>query len=302
MIVRVLVISLLSVLLGASNLSAQTTLSCTWKEGEKFSYVIEENLPGLPFTPPTTASATSYSQSLKLDTNWHVRTVGLDGNAVITVEIERVRFVVDQKGIPLPYEHLNVDTQNPVDTQNKVERITFNAVRGFVGSQIEITINGKREVTKFEFAEPLAAHFERNQIMRELAYVYGPAFRKEGMRRRITGWLIASPPTSVSKGGTWRREDASYPDDSILYIDSCTLGGPVLWDRQTLTKIDVKSQVKLLDNDLRKQESKSKETNCDGVVYIDERTGRIIDATLCQPFSSEVNLTITAKLLTKPEQ
>ena len=298
MAVRVLAITLVSVLLGASCLSAQTTLTSTWKEGDRFSYEIEESFSSFPFTYPKFKTPTAYSQSLKLDTNWHVKTVGLDGNAVINVEIERVRFKLDQKGIPLPIEHLDLDTKNPVEAQNQVELTTFSAVSGFVGSRIEITINDKREVSKVEFSEPLAAHFELNQIMRELASVFGPAFRKEGMRRRIAGWLIASPSTPVSNGDTWSQEDASLPEDSIVYIDSYTLREPILREGKAITEIEVESAVKQLG----RKESTAEEIKGEGVVHIDERTGRIIDATLRQPFSGTVNLTITAKLLLKPDQ
>jgi len=56
------------------------------------------------------------------------------------------------------------------------------------------------------------------------------------------------------------------------------LGENVFWDGQTLTKIDVRSEMEQPNNNTGKQEAKILEQNGEGVVYFDDRTGRVVDA------------------------
>ena len=120
------------------------------------------------------------NQSLKLETNWTSKPRACS-TAVITVQIERVRFKADQKNMPLPFEELSFDSQTPIEAQNRAEKSVFDALNAFVGSQMSITINEKRELSEFKLSEPLAAHLERNQIALELAGVFGHTFTTNGM-------------------------------------------------------------------------------------------------------------------------
>jgi len=300
--VRKIVFGLLSILLGVPHLTAQTSLIGTWKEGDRFSYVLEDKYSNF-------YDSAKLNQKLTLDTNWHVKSVGVDGSALVEVKIEQVRFNADQKGVPAGWEQFSFDSQNPIEPRNKGEMSTFGALNAFVGSQMSITINEKRELSKFLLSEPLAEHLERNQITLELAGFYGHTFTTNGMQRRMTSWLIASPPKPVSKGETWCHDQISRYEDLFLGVDTYTLEGPALWSGQTLSKISVKSEFKVPDNDTGKQEPKISEQSGEGVVYIDERTGRIVDATLRYHVAqqsafgkSSVETTITAKLDPNPKK
>ncbi len=303
--VRILVISLLCILLGASQVAAQTSLIGTWKAGDKFSYVLEDKYS----VSSDSQDSASLKQSLKLDTSWHVMTLALDGIAVVAVEIERVRFRADQTGIPAGWDELSFDSQNPMEPRNKQEMSTFAALTAFVGSQMAITINEKREVLKFELSKPLATHLEKDQTTLELAGFFGHMFTANGMQRRMTNWLIASPPKPVSRGETWRREQVSRYEDFFNCVDSYTLEGTVLWDGQTLMKIDVKTELKLPENEEGKQQAKIADQSGEGVVYFDERTGWVVDAALRQQvvqqgafIKTSVDTTITSKLLASPKK
>ena len=299
--VRILFTSLLCIVLGAPHVTAQTSLIRIWKDGDKFSYAIEDKYS---ISIPTSDQPMILNQSLKLETNWDVKTVGVDGSAVITVQIERVRFKADQKNVPVPFEELSFDSQTPIEAQNKGEKSVFDALNAFAGSQMSITINEKRELSEFKLSEPLAAHLERNHITLELAGVFGHTFTTNGMRRRITSWLIPSPSKPVAKGEIWQREQFSRYEDIFVCVDTYTLEGPTRWDGQTLTKIAVKTELTLPDNDTSKQRAKIAEQSGGGVVYFDERTGRVIDATLHHQVAQFVrtNTTINAKLLANPKQ
>jgi hypothetical protein len=281
---------------------AQTSLIGIWRAGDEFSYAIEDK-------NSISTGTDILNQSLKLDTNWHVKTVGVDGSAVITVTIERVRFKADQKGIPLPFEELSFDSENPVEARNKGEMSTFGALNAFVGSQMSITINEKRELSKFDLSEPLAAHLEKNQMTLELAGGFGHTFTTNGMRRRMTSWLIPSPSKPVSKGETWRREQSSRYEDFFVCLDTYTMEGSTLGDGQTLTKIDVKTELALSDNNKGKRQAKIAEQSGGGFVYFDEQTGRVIEATLRHQIAEEspyaprlINTTINAKLFANRKQ
>jgi len=300
--VRIFFTSLFCIVLGTSRVAAQTSLIGVWKDGDEFSYAIEDN-------HSVSVGTAILNQSLKLETNWHVKTVGVDGSAVIAVQIERVRYKADQKGVPISFEELSFDSQSPAEARNEREMSTLGALNAFVGSQMLVTINEKQELSKFELSEPLAAHLESNQITLELAGVFGHTFTTNGMQRRITSWLIPSQSKPVSKGETWRREQLIRYEDFFVCVDTYTMEGPTLWDGQTLIKIDVKTELMLPDNEKGKQVVKIAEQNGGGVVFFNERTGRITDATLRLHIAQErkyaprsLNTMINAKLLANPKQ
>jgi hypothetical protein len=293
---------LLFAVLETCHVSAQTSLVGIWKEGDKFSYAIEDQ-----YTLGSAGNAT-LSQSLKLDTEWQVKSVSKDGIADIAVQIERVRFTAEQKGIPADWDQLSFDSKTPGDSQSKGVMSTFRALSSFVGKQVLIRISEKRELLKFELAEPLALHLDKNPITLELAGFYGHTFTSIGMQRRITNWLIASPSKPVSIGETWRAEQGTLYEDFLVCADTYTLRGPTQWDGQTFTKIDIKTELTLPDNDQGERATKiAKQSGGTGVVYLDERTGRIVDATLNHQFAesensqASINTTITAKLLNSPK-
>lgn len=171
-----------------------------------------------------------------------------------------------------------------------------------------IKISEKREILKFELGETLAAHLDENPITLELAGFYGHTFTSNGMRRRITNWLIASPSKPVSKGGSWRREQSTQYEDFLVCADTYTLAGPTQLAGQTLTKIDIKTELTLPENEKSERVKKiAEQSGGTGVVYFDERTGRVIAATLHHQFAESensqgsINTTITAKLLNRPQ-
>jgi hypothetical protein len=293
---------LLFAVLETSHVIAQTSLLGIWKEGDKFSYAIEDH-----YTLGSARNAT-LSQSLKLDTEWQVKSVSDDGIADIAVQIDRVRFRAEQNGIPTDWEQLIFDSKNPSESQSKGVMSTFRALNAFVGMQMLIRITEKREVLKFELTEPLAAHLDKNPITLELAGFYGHTFTSSGMQRRITNWLIASPSKPVSKGETWRTEQSTRYEDILVCADTYTLGGPTQWDGQTLTKIDIQTELTLPEKQKGERATRiAKQSGGTGVVYFDERTGRIIDATLHHQFAESensqdsINTTISAKLLNSPK-
>src|SRR5271166_7112507 len=88
-------VGVLTLLLAASQAQAQIALLWKWNQGEKLAYVLQDN-----YTSKSTVGQEFFelTQELTLDTTWHVKSVGLTGEASIVVTIERVRFNANGKG------------------------------------------------------------------------------------------------------------------------------------------------------------------------------------------------------------
>jgi len=74
-------------------------------------------------------------------------------------------------------------------------------------------------------------------------------------------------------------------------------------------RVDVTTELNLQDNEEGRQQTRTAEQSGEGVVYFDERNGRVVDATLKHQIAEEsnyapgsFNATITAKLLVNTKQ
>ena len=70
-------------------------------------------------------------------------------------------------------------------------------------------------------------------------------FTEDGVRRRLTNWLVAFPKTRIAKGDTWRQEYPSRLGKSTLSVHSYTFAGTARLGGQTVLRIDAKTTVTL---------------------------------------------------------
>lgn len=193
--VRTLSLSVLIILLAASQIPAQTVLTAKWKQGVKLNYVIEDNYTSKSMVKD---AVFELSQSLILDTAWHVKSVGTKGEAEIVVTIERVQFTADGKGAAAFIQKLRFDSK---DQEEPVSTPVLAALRRFAGQEIEVAIDERGHVSKFELSGTLNEHLADNTT-RELAGLFGDVFTAIGIRHRLTNWLVAFPKEPVSKSET----------------------------------------------------------------------------------------------------
>jgi ribosome-binding factor A len=277
--VRTLSLSVLIILLAASQIPAQTVLTAKWKQGVKLNYVIEDNYTSKSMVKD---AVFELSQSLILDTAWHVKSVGTKGEAEIVVTIERVQFTADGKGAAAFIQKLRFDSK---DQEEPVSTPVLAALRRFAGQEIEVAIDERGHVSKFELSGTLNEHLADNTT-RELAGLFGDVFTAIGIRHRLTNWLVAFPKEPVSKSETWRHEQISRFGPLIDCVHSCTFAGAVVRDGQALFRINMNPKLKMRADDATEPRAKITqkitEQKGEGVAYFDERTGHIVEVVLSQ--------------------
>ncbi len=273
---RILLLLALGFVFAESPTCAQTALMEKWTPGEKLTYVIEDI-----YNSKTELEDGFFelSQSLILETTWKITSVGTEGEAALVVTIDRVQFGADGKGAAAVIQKLRFDSKNEQEPQSRQEESVFDALGAFVGSPIAVTVDTQGSVTKFDLSDALATHLTQNAT-RELAGFFGDVFTAQGVRQRLTSWLVARPNDPVSKGDTWRQTPISRGGQSVLSVHAYSFAGSVIRDGQTVVQIDVKPELEIRADESKKGGVKITEQNGEGVAYLDGRTGRILEVVL----------------------
>ena len=206
-------VGVLILLLAASQAQAQIALRWKWNQGEKLAYVLQDNS-----TSKTTVVKDFFelTQDLTLDTTWHVKSVGPTGEASIVVTIERVRFNANGKG-EAAFVTMNLDSKHETELQRESEKSVFSVLKSLLGSEIALAVNAQGRVLRFDLPKVLVSTME-GQVARELAGFFGDLFTADGLRYRLTNWLVALPDrTCIRKailagGQAWpSRQELSLP-------------------------------------------------------------------------------------------
>jgi hypothetical protein len=272
-----LLVGVLILLLAASQAQAQIALQWKWNQGEKLAYVLQDN-----YTSKSTVDQQFFelTQDLTLDTIWHVKSVGPTGEASIVVTIERVRFNANGKG-DAAIGTMSFDSKHETELQRKSEKSVFSVLKSLLGSEITLVVNAQGRVLRFDLPKVLVSTME-DQVTRELAGFFGDLFTADGLRLRLTNWLVALPTEPVSEKQSWQEDKPSRLGNNFPCLHSYTFAARVERDGHTAIKIDVKPELKLLGLEADKDRPKITEQDGKGIVYFDNRTGRITESVVSQ--------------------
>jgi hypothetical protein len=276
-------VGVLILLLAASQAQAQTALRWKWNPGEKLAYVLQDN-----YTSKTTMLAVpagqdffELTQELTLDTNWHVKSVDPTGEASIVVAIERVRFNANGKGAAAFFGRISFDSKHEAKPQRGTgEESLFRVLKSLLGSEIALAVNAQGRVLRFDLPKVLASTME-DQVTRELAGFFGDLFTADGLRHRLTNWLMALPTEPVSEKQSWQEDKPSRLGKNFPCLYSYTFAARVERDGHSAFKIDVKPELELRGLE-DKDRPKITEQDGKGIVYFDNRAGRITESVVSQ--------------------
>jgi hypothetical protein len=270
-------VGVLILLLAASQAQAQIALRWKWNQGEKLAYVLQDN-----YTSKSTVDQQFFelTQDLTLDTTWHVKSVGLTGEASIVVTIERVRFTANGKG-QAAIGTMSFDSKHETEPRRETEKSLFSVLKSLLGSEIALAVNAQGRVLRFDLPKVLVSTME-DQVTRELAGFFGDLFTADGLRHRLTNWLVALPTEPVSEKQSWQEDKPSRLGKNFPCLYSYTFAARVERDGHTAIKIDTKPELKLLGLEADKDRPKITEQDGKGIVYFDNRAGRITESVVSQ--------------------
>jgi hypothetical protein len=270
-------VGVLTLLLAASQAQAQIALAWKWNQGEKLAYVLQDN-----YTSTSTVDQEFFelTHELTLDTTWHVTSVGLTGEASIVVTIERVRFSANGKG-EAAIGTMSFDSKHETEPQRESEKSVFSVLKSLLGSEIALAVNAQGRVLRFDLPKALVSTIE-DQVTRELAGFFGDLFTADGLRHRLTNWLVALPTEPEFEKQSWQEDKPSRLGKNFPCLYSYTFAARVERDGHTAVKIDVKPELKLLGLEADKDRPKITEQDGKGIVYFDNRAGRITESVVSQ--------------------
>lgn len=233
------IIALLLIVSSAST-QAQTTLMTKWETGERLMYIIEETTTG-----ESVAGQRSFGlqSSLKLDTTWEVGGASPDGDVKLNVSIDRVRYTTDGKGDAAMIQDLKFDSDAKAEPQSKPEEGVAEVLSSYMGAVAAVTIDGRGRVSEFSLPYELSEKLKGTSA-RKLAGFFGDLFTSDGLRLRLTNWLVAFPAEKISNGTTWSQELPSRGGAKIVGIRKYELVGAVTKDADNFVQINVTPQVK----------------------------------------------------------
>ena len=273
MIFRRLPLGVLVFLCVSFQAPAQTPLRWKWIQGEKLTYVVQYN-----DTTKSTADKDFFelSQALTLDTTWHVKNVTSSGEASIVVTVERVRFTAVGKGAAAAAK-ISFDSKDEKEPQNNPEKSVFQVLKSLGGSEISLAVSAQARVSRFDIPKALASKLD-DQVARELAGFFGDLFTVEGLRHRLTNWLVALPNDPVAEHQSWQEEKLSRLGKPIACVNTYTFAERVERHGRRVMKLDVKPEFRMPASETEKERGKITEQDGNGVVYFDNLTGRITES------------------------
>jgi hypothetical protein len=206
--------------------------------------------------------------------------VGLTGEAIIVVTIGRVRFNAKGKG-DAAIGTMSFDSKNATEPQREPVKNVFSVLKSLLGSEIALAVNAQGRVLRFDLPKLLVARMD-DQATRELAGFYGDLFTADGLRHRLTSWLVALPTDRVSEQQSWQEDKPSRLGKEFPCLYSYTFAARVEGDGHTAIKIDVKPELKLIGLEADKDRPKITEQDGKGIVYFDNWAGRMTESVVSQ--------------------
>jgi Family of unknown function (DUF6263) len=270
--------------LGASPALAETVLRWKFKEGERISYVVEEKQARKMTSDREVFDLT---QTLLLDTTWTVKAVDRSGKAEIGVTIDRVRFQAEGKGAAKLPVGLNFydsgDMREPKKEAQRCSQHLKSTLGTATGVEFTLRIDSHGRITDVMVPDKVVKALA-TKLARELAGFFGNTFTADGLKEKLTDWVVHFPVSDVSSQKTWTDERSK--SKFTAFTRSCTYQGPETRDGNQFEKIGVRPEL-AVQREPDKAYDKITAQEGQGVIYFDNQNGRLVEYTLKHKVASE---------------
>jgi hypothetical protein len=170
----------------------RASLRYKFKEGDRFSYVVEKKTE----TRTTAAGSERVVVATQTwDVTWKVSGIDSDGNARVTLTVDRLRYVEDN-GFPGKVEFDSRKMRNPAGVP-AIVRVLSAVLKAQVGAEFTCTVSPRGEVSAFKVPRKLANAVRNTPGVRAL-------YSAESFRRQLAcqGGVVL-PKDPVYKGRGW---------------------------------------------------------------------------------------------------
>jgi RNA polymerase sigma factor (sigma-70 family) len=262
-----------------------TTLRYKFKEGDSFTYVVEKKTEVQSNTLGIERLAMTKQTTEAWDVTWKVTAVDADGNAQVTLTVDRVRHVSDN-GFPAgKMEFDSREHKNPVGPAVLVRALSP-VLKSQVGAEFKCTVSPRGEVSDFKVPKKVADAVKSTQGVREL-------YSTEEFKQRLAcqgGIVLPRGPLSKEAGWNERADTVLVGGHAKLTVDTrATYKGEAERGAKKLAEIALKPTASTLEANprsglgpftLKGDEGK-------GSLLFDNDSGRLVETEVVQNIDME---------------
>jgi RNA polymerase sigma factor (sigma-70 family) len=249
------------------------TLRYRFKTGDSFRYVVERTIES-----ESDASVNVGNKQLRTtetyEVTWKVAGVDNEGNAKMTLVLDRVRYRSDQH---FPGKLLEFDSskhRNPVGLAGMV-RVMSPILKAQVGAVFTCTMSPRGEISDFKVPKKLQGAVKKTRGV-------SPLYTPEAFKRLLSHGGVVLPSGPIVKGAVWNQKGDSQHagGHATMTVDTrATYQGEADRDGKKLQEIalyptatiDRRPPTGLGPFTLKNQEGK-------GSMFFDNTTGRLVEA------------------------
>jgi hypothetical protein len=257
--------------------AAEVTLRWKFKGGEKFSYLIEEKQAT---KSKSDGDVFDLTQTLVLDTTWTVKAVDQSSKAAVSVTIDRVRFRAEGKGAAQVIGAVDYDSREqhqPKDDASTGLKLLRSSLAAAVGAEFTLKIDPQGRISDVTVPDTLAKALAATAAQ-EIAGFFGSTFTAEGIKQKLTGWVVQLPRAAVTpKEKGWTDKKSVNELATLALI--CTYQGPETRDGNRLEKIAITPELAVQRQPDRAYDKIASQEG-KGVIHFDNQSGRLMEYAL----------------------
>ena len=263
--------------LAAAPAFGQTNLAYKFKKGDKLNYTLATTTKGTAGMPGREIKSTTIQE---MELTWIVKGAA-DGKADVVQRIDQVHQKQEMPGSSFEFDS---KTGKKPDGQFGKQIALLEAM---VGAEISRKIDPQGETTETKLSDKLMEFIEANSAF------WGGSFLEDTMKDMLPSMLVL-PKESIAKGKNWNKKTKLKTPFGVMKLDTTfTYAGPQTRNNMMLERIDSKSAVELEPvpgTGLPGLTMKIKSSDIKGLIYFDNKAGRLVESTLVQKMVMESTL------------
>ena len=270
-------------------LPAQTTLRYKFKQGDKFSYVMDQKMK---MTMNVQGKESGMNMNQAIEMAWEVVKVESTGNAQVKISFTGMKMVMDG-----PMGKVEVDSKSKDAPQDPLGQTLHQVVKTMGEMEMTLTMDATGDIKDVKIPAKV------KESLKNLpgAEAMGDMFSDDGLKKMAQGGFIL-PKEAVSKGKTWtHKADMKMPMGRVKGDIQFTYDGQVDKGGKKLEKIDLKPNITLEADPKSPIQFKFKGQEGKGHALFDNDAGRLVEVNQVQTMEMTLEIANMA-ILQKIEQ
>lgn len=260
--------------LAAAPAFGQTMLAYKFKNGDKLNYTFATTTKGVAGMPGREIKSMTIQE---MELTWIVKDVA-DGKADVVQRIDQVHQKQE-----MPGGNFEFDSKSGKKPDGQFGK-QIALLEAMVGAEVSRKIDPQGETTETKLSDKLMEFIEANSAF------WGGSVLEDTMKEMLPSMLVL-PKESVAKGKSWNKKTKIKTPFGVMKLDTTfTYAGPETRSNTTLERIDTKSAMELEPvpgTGLPGLTMKIKSSDTKGLIYFDNKAGRLVESTLVQKTLAE---------------